>query len=100
MNIELKGIHYDISESTRDFIIKKLQKVDFAKNLITDLLLTITKEKKAYKIDCTINFRWAYSAHLSADGIKLYEGIEKLIDKIEAKVHKEKDKIKEHQHLA
>jgi putative sigma-54 modulation protein len=97
MNIEIKGIHYDISQTTEDFINKKLKRLDHVKDLMVDLLLTVTHEKKEFKVDATVNFRWGLSAHISVSSIDLYPGIENLIDKLDQKATKEKEKIQEHQ---
>ncbi len=96
MNVEVKGIHYSISDSTREFIDKKLEHISYAKDHIIDLLLTITKEKHGYKVDGNIHFRWGVSAHLSVETIELYEGIESFLHKLELKVRKEKEKVSAH----
>ena len=96
MNLEIKGIHYSVSDETRKFIEKKLEHISYAKDHIIDLLFTITKEKHGYKIDCNIHFRWGSSAHLSLESMELYEGIENFIHKLELKIRKEKEKISSH----
>jgi len=96
MNVEIKGIHYSVSDETKKFIEKKLEHISYAKDHIIDLLFTITKEKHNYKIDCNIHFRWGKSAHLSLESIELYEGIENFIHKLELKIRKEKEKISSH----
>ena len=96
MKLEIKGIHYDISDNTKEFIEKKLQKIEHAKESITDLVFSITKEKHGYKVDVNINFPWGISAHIGQECFELFEGLEKIIDKIGMKVHKEKDKKASH----
>jgi len=96
MNVEVKGIHYSISDATREFIDKKLEHISYAEDHIIDLLLTITKEKHGYKVDGNIHFRWGVSAHLSEESIELYESIENLLHKLELKVRKEKEKVSSH----
>jgi putative sigma-54 modulation protein len=97
MHIEIKGVHYDISESTKEFIDKKMKRIGFAEDLLVDLLFTITRETNRYKVESNINFRWGGSAHIRTDAFELYKGIEILFDKLELKIKKEKDKIQEHQ---
>ena len=96
MHIDLKGIHVEISEKTKEHLDHKIQKLDFASDMIMHLLFTITKEKSEHKIDVTINFRWGASAHISVESYDLLQGIDNLIDKVETKVIKEKEKIQEH----
>lgn len=96
MHLEIKGVHYDVSETTRDFFDKKLERFSFAKDHIIDLLFTITREKNAYKIEANVNLRWGTSSHVRVDAFELYKGIEILFDKLENKLRKEKEKIQEH----
>lgn len=97
MNMEIKGVHYDVSDTTKDFINKKLEKIDFARDYIIDLPITITREKPGYTVESTVHFRWGHTSHVKAAPThELYEGIEQMIDKLDHVVHKEKDKMKEH----
>ena len=96
MNLEIKGVHYDLDEETKEYIEKKVQRFDFAKDLIMDLLFSVRHEKNRFKIETNINFRWGYSTHLKVSSFDLGEGLDKLMDKISAKIHKEKGKIQEH----
>jgi putative sigma-54 modulation protein len=96
MNIEIKGIHLEVTERIRKEIDAKIPRLDFAKDLIVDLLLTLTREKSLFKLDATVNFRWASSAHVGVEGFDLHQGIDLLFDKLEPKIEKEKSKIKNH----
>lgn len=96
MNYEVKGIHYDVSDTTREHIAKKMKRLDFASDLVTDMSLSVIREHHGYKVDANTNFRWGKSSHVSAEAQELYKGIELVIDKLEAKVRKEKEKIQDH----
>jgi putative sigma-54 modulation protein len=97
MNLEIKGVHYDLSKTTKEFIGKKLEKIDFAKDYIIELHISITKEKPGYTVEANVHFRWGHTSHAkAAPNHELYEGIEQMIDKLEHIVRKEKDKMKEH----
>ncbi len=96
MKFEIKGIHYDLDEETKEYIEKKVQRFDFAKDLIVDLLFSIRHEKNRFNIEANINFRWGYTAHLKVSSFDLPQGLDKLMDKMTAKIHKEKEKIQEH----
>ena len=95
MHVDIKGVHIDISDNMREEIEKKLLHLDFAKEMITDLLFTITRDK-AYEVEVQINFRWGTSAHIHTEAFDVFEGINTLFDKIDHKVRKEKEKIQEH----
>jgi putative sigma-54 modulation protein len=96
MHTEIKGVHIDVTDNMKDHIDKKLHKLDYAKEFIIDLLFTITKEKKDFRIEVNINFRWGAQAHISTDSFDVYEGIDILFSKMEHKISKEKEKIQEH----
>jgi putative sigma-54 modulation protein len=96
MRIDIRGIHVDVTANIREYFDKKMHKLDFAKEMIIDLLITLSKEKSCYKIEATINFRWGNSAHIGYDCFEVLEGIDGFIDKLETKIKKEKDKIQQH----
>lgn len=96
MKLEIKGIHYEIEEETKDYIEKKLHKFEFASDLLVDLVITIKREQKRYTLEANLNFRWGYASHLKVKSFEVKEGIDALIDKLDHKIHKEKGKIQEH----
>ncbi len=95
MNLEIKGIHCEVDDATRDYIDKKMPRLDFAKDYMVDFLLSFVKEK-SYKLEATINLRWGNAVHVSVDDFEMFHGVDILFDKLETKLSKEKEKIKEH----
>lgn len=96
MNYDVQGVHFHLSDEIKDHLDKKLAKLDFAQQYIVGLNFKMVKENNKYKIDANINFRWGNKAHVSIDGFDIYEEIDKIVDKIDSKVKKEKSKIQEH----
>ncbi|MCB5231242.1 MAG: ribosome-associated translation inhibitor RaiA [Sphaerochaetaceae bacterium] len=98
MNLEIRGIRYNISDATKEFFDKKLQKLSFAESLIHNLTITVTRETvgQGFKLDAKVHFGWGLVKMVSTDCYELYEGIEVLVDKLEALVRKEKGKIQDH----
>lgn len=82
MHIDIRGIHVDVTDKIRDYLDKKMHKLEFAKDVIIDLLITLSKEKSCYKIEATINFRWGNTAHIGYDSFDVLEGIDGFIDKL------------------
>ena len=95
MRVDLRGIHVDVTNNVKEYFDRKIQKLDFAKDIIIDLLVTLSKEKSSFKIEATINFRWGNSAHVSFESFDVLQGIDGIIDKLETKVTKEKEKIQQ-----
>ncbi len=94
MNIEVKAVHFTLREGTREYLDKKITRIPNAENMIIDLLFTFTKEKD-FVVEATINFRWGVSVHVKDEDFDLDEAIDKLMNKLEQKVIKEKEKVKD-----
>jgi putative sigma-54 modulation protein len=98
MKFDIKGVHYDITDVTRDFITVKLEKLAYADEHVTELVFTLTKETKDWKAEANCNFRWGAHAHLEETALNLHEAIEKLIDRLDMKISKEKERVQNHKH--
>jgi putative sigma-54 modulation protein len=96
MNTEIKGVHVEVDDQVRDFIAKKMQRLEFARDYIVDLLYSLSQEKSRVRAEANINFRWGNSTHVGVAGFDIFEAIDKLVDKMELKIIKEKKKIQEH----
>lgn len=96
MNVEIKGIHVEVSERIRNYIDEKMPRLDFGKDLLVDFLMNISREKSLFKLDTTLNFRWGAVKHVGVENFDLNKGIDDLYDKLEAVIEKEKSRIKDH----
>jgi putative sigma-54 modulation protein len=96
MKTEIKGVHLEITERIESYVAKKLTRLDFAKDTLTDFLLTLVKDKSLFKIEVTLNFRWGHSDHVEVTNYDLDKGIDALFDKLEEKIKREKSKVQEH----
>jgi putative sigma-54 modulation protein len=96
MNIDIKGVHVEITDKIREYIYKKLPRLDFVSEHIIDLLVFLSQEGSQHSFEATINFRWGISNHMRVKSFDIFEGIDKLFDKLELKVLKEKNKIQDH----
>ncbi|MDR0456404.1 MAG: ribosome-associated translation inhibitor RaiA [Treponema sp.] len=94
MNTEIKALHFTLHDDAREHLNKKLERIHNAENMIVDLLVTLKKEKD-FEAEANVNFRWGVSIHVHEDDFDLIAAIDKMIDKLEQKVTKEKEKIKE-----
>ena len=96
MNINVQAVKFTLDEDQKTFIDKKMERIKYAEDLITDVLFTIKYDRK-FQFDCTVNFRWAGNAHVSAEDFEFGPGINKLMDVLDQKIRKEKEKIQEKQ---
>ena len=94
MNTDIKSLHFSMDENTKEYLGKKLERIHNAENMMVDLIITLKKEKD-YEADATFNFRWGVSIHVKENDFDLHAAIDKMMDKLEAKITKEKEKVKE-----
>jgi putative sigma-54 modulation protein len=94
MNIEVKAVHFTLSDGNREYLDKKIARIHNAENMIVDLLFTLTKEKE-YTAEALVNFRWGVSIHQKEHDFDLNPAIDKLMDKLIPNITKEKEKVKD-----
>ena len=97
MTIEVRGVHCEIDEQTREYIDRKVARLGFAKDLIVTLPITITKGKKqGYDFETTVHFRWGKSNRVGVREFDMHKGVDALFDKLEEKVTRVKAKLQHH----
>ena len=94
MNVSVNAIKFTMNDEQREFIDKKLQRIKYAEDLITDAMVSVKLDKK-FLCEATLNFRWGGSAHVSADDYDFAACVNKMMDVLDQKVKKEKDKVQE-----
>jgi putative sigma-54 modulation protein len=94
MNIDIKAVHFTLNDDAREYLNRKINRIHNAENMIVDLLFTLTKDKD-FAVEATVNFRWGVSVHVKENDFELSAAIDKLIDKLDAKIIKEKEKVTE-----
>ena len=94
MNLDIKAVNFSLHDDAKEYLNKKIDRLHNVENMIVDLLITIKKEKD-FNVDATVNFRWGVSVHVQEADFELKKSIDKFIDKLEAKITKEKEKVKE-----
>ena len=94
MNKTYSAVGFDLEKKQSDMIEKKLSRISYAEDLIVDLILRV-KHDKAYVFDTTVNFKWGTQAHVSGEDFDFGAALNKMMDVLDTKVKKEKDKIQE-----
>jgi len=97
MNTEIKALHFTMHEDAKEYLNKKIERIHNAENMIVDLKIAIKKEKD-FDAEATVNFRWGVSIHVKENDFDLNSAIDKMIDKLESKITKEKEKVKDKSH--
>jgi len=94
MNTEIKAVHFTLHDDAKEYLNKKIERIHNAENMIIDLIITLKKEKD-FDAEATVNFRWGVSIHVKENNFDLTSAIDNMMDKLESKIIKEKEKVKE-----
>ena len=94
MTKSVSAVGFTFEKDQSDLIEQKLGRIAYAEDLIVDLILRV-KEDKKYYFDATVNFRWGANAHVTSDDYEFAAGLNKLMDILDLKIKKEKDKVQE-----
>lgn len=93
MELGIKGVHLDLKDETKEYIEEKLEKLDFARDYIVDLDFTLTKDNPDYEVEAKLHLKWGHQSVIKVHSFDLHEGIHALIDKLDHKIRKEREKI-------
>ena len=85
---------FELEKKQSELIEKKLERIKYADDLIVDLSVRVKREKE-YIFEATANFRWGAQAHVSGKDFDFAAAINKMMDVLDVKIKKEKDKIQE-----
>jgi len=94
MNTEIKALHFTLHDDAKEHLNKKIERIHNAEGMIVDLLITLKKEKD-FEAEAHVNFRWHSSIYVQEKDFDLIAAIDKMMDKLEQKITKEKEKVKE-----
>ena len=96
MNMEIKGVHFNVRDEYKELINKKMHKIDFVKDHLTDFKITVTQDHKELVFDAQMHFNWGVIAHVKENDQDFHTGIDKLFESLAVKARKEKEKIQDH----
>lgn len=96
MQLQVKAVHFELAERQRQHVDRRVQRFTFAHEYLVDLAVTLTQERNLFHAEASLHFRWGATTHLKVSGYDLIEAIDKLFDKVQAKVTKEKSRITAH----
>lgn len=94
MTKSISAVGFELEDKQGEMIERKLERVKYADDLIVDLIVRV-KHDKAFVFDTTVNFRWGAQAHVSAEDFDFGAALNKMMDVLDVKVKKEKDKVQE-----
>ncbi|MCW8888119.1 MAG: ribosome-associated translation inhibitor RaiA [Gammaproteobacteria bacterium] len=95
MQLNLTGHHVDITDSLRDYVTTKLEKLERHFDQVTNVHVILGVEKLRQKAEAQINIK---GNQLFAESVNedMYASIDDMIDKLDRQVRKHKEKITDH----
>ena len=95
MQVSLSGHHVEITESMRNYVNEKIERLDRHFDKALDIHIVLTVEKLRHKAEATLHVS---GSNLHADDVQedMYAAIDGLIDKLDRQGKKHKEKQKSH----
>lgn len=97
MQINLTGHHVEVTDSMRNYVTEKMEKLERHFDKVSNTHVILSIEKNDHKAEATV--------HMSGNDIfaearepDMYAAIDALVDKLDRQVKKYKEKIKNHLH--
>jgi putative sigma-54 modulation protein len=92
MNLEVKSVGFTMSDDERQFVDKKIERFKKNEDYLTSLVFTFAKEGPDIKAEAVAHFKWGPNGHLAEVDHDLKAAVDKLVDKLQVKITKEKEK--------
>ena len=95
MQVSLSGHHVDITESMRNYVNEKIERLDRHFDQALDIHIVLTVEKLRHRAEATMHVS---GNNLHAEDVRedMYAAIDGLIDKLDRQGKKHKEKVKSH----
>ena len=95
MQLNISGHHVEVTKSLRDYVETKIEKIERHFDIVSDVHCILTVEKLQHKAEATVNVN---GGTIYADAIEedMYAAIDGLIDKLDRRVRKHKEKLVDH----
>jgi putative sigma-54 modulation protein len=95
MQLNVSGHHVEVTESLREYVKTKIEKIERHFDIVSDVHCILTVEKLQHKAEATVNVN---GGTIYADSIEedMYAAIDGLIDKLDRRVRKHKEKLVDH----
>jgi len=97
MELKIQGSSsFNLSERIKDYIERKVEKLNYFKNHIDKLSFHLESEKLLYKVNVTLSIKKFGVHKFEADSEEIYTAIDKVVHKIDTKIQREKTRIQDH----
>jgi ribosome hibernation promoting factor len=95
MQLNVSGHHIEVTEALRNYVESKIEKIGRHFDLVSDINCILTVEKLRHKAEATVQVN---GGTIYADAIEedMYAAIDCLVDKLDRRVRKYKEKLVDH----
>jgi len=95
MQLNVSGHHIDVTDALRGYVEQKIEKIERHFDLVSDINCVLTVEKLRHKAEARVNVNGGtiYADNTEED---MYAAIDGLVDKLERRVRKYKEKLVDH----
>ena len=95
MQLNVSGHHVEVTDSLREYVESKIEKLVRHFDLVSDVHCILTVEKLRHKAEATVHVNGGtiYADNTEED---MYAAIDGLVDKLERRVRKYKEKLVDH----
>jgi putative sigma-54 modulation protein len=95
MQLNVSGHHVEVTDSLREYVESKVEKTARHFDFVSEVHCILTVEKLRHKAEATVQVNGGsiYADHTEED---MYAAIDGLVDKIERRVRKYKEKLVDH----
>jgi len=98
MNLQLTGLHLEVTPALRDYVLSKLTRVSSHFDHVIDVKVTLSVEKLVQKVEATLHVP-GNDLHVACSDENMYSAIDLLTDKLDRQVLKHKEKMVDHHKL-
>jgi putative sigma-54 modulation protein len=95
MNLNLTGVHLDITPAIRAYVVAKLDRVNRHFDHVIDVNVVLSVDKLRQKVEANVHVR-GKELHAEAVDADMYAAIDALADKLDRHVLKYKEKLMAH----
>jgi putative sigma-54 modulation protein len=95
MQLNVSGHHVEVTEAMRGYVESKIERLERHFDMVSDVHCILTVEKLRHKAEAKVNVNGGtiYADNTEED---MYAAIDGLVDKLDRRVRKHKEKIADH----
>ncbi len=95
MQLNVSGHHVDVTDSLRNYVDSKFSRLERHFDIVSDVHCILTVEKLRHKAEAKVNVNGG-TIYADATEEDMYAAIDGLVDKLDRRVRKHKEKLVDH----